>query len=636
MLDRITKIVFATILSVAVVLGGYLAYQRNNIETASKTVELVMDWRDLQVLSSLSKYPIDKLLTEIKPLGITSIGVNEETLCEAGIFGEIYHASGSGILRFKNLNPVLSGLVTKKLIKADRTYILCYNPDVRKRVLKQLRYILPKESVRSIGEKVIEANESEARLKDVTIGISETIKNYLSKKGFSIIPRLSNDSRYDVPGKILELIGYDTIIFDGEEILGYPDKLGFLSLALKKTNLKYGLVEIIKQDGDRKLKHLMGESIVRVHSIPKDEILKINKDEALTRFARAVKERSIRLIYIRPFLPPQITEDPVSYNLAYLYKIKQTIEKSGFNLGRASSVKTFDPKGWQIMLLGLGVIIITLLLIDAFAPIPWFIMCLVLILFPFAMVYVGAGARGYPLPGALALLCAIVTPAYAVISQYSSKKSFLPSGNIIFNSIYLMLNVIAECAIGIFLIIGLLSSTRFMLGAEEFIGVKLALISPVLIVMAYFIPRSREKLLNLLGQKISVAYIITTLVLLGAFGVLLARSGNFTLPVPGFEKYARQILEVILGVRPRTKEFLVGYPFLIMAGILLLKEKKEWLGIFLAIGVVGPISLLNTFTHIHVPIMISIIRSINGLVLGITAGVIAGAVYLKLSGNGKK
>ena len=342
------------------------------------------------------------------------------------------------------------------------------------------------------------------------------------------------------------------------------------------------------------------------------------------------------MIYIRPFLPPQITEDPIKYNLQYLAEIRQTIEKSGFNLGKASSVKTFDPEGWQIMVLGLGVVIITLLLIDAFAPVPWQGMCLFLILSPFAMVYVGAGVRGYPLPGALALLCAIVTPAYAVISQYSSKKSFLPSGNIIFNSIYLMLNVITECAIGIFLIIGLLASTRFMLGAEEFIGVKLALISPVLIVMAYFIPRSREKLLNLLNQKISVAYIITTLVLLGAFGVLLARSGNFTLPVPGFEKYARQALEVIMGVRPRTKEFLIGYPFLIIAGILFLKDKKEWLWIILALGVIGPISLINSFTHIHSPIAISVFRSVNGLIIGAVIGLIASVIYLKLSGNGKK
>lgn len=633
-MDRVTKIIFGLILSIAVGMGGFLAYQRHGIEASSKNVELAMDWRDIQTLAALSKYPVDKLLTEIKALGITSIGVFEETLSDANALGEIYYASGSGIIRFSGLNSTLSGLISKKMIRPDRTYILSYNPEARKRILGELLCSLPKESIKSLGEKVIEVSESEARLKDLTFGISEIIKNYLTKKGFSIIPRISNDPRYDVPCKVSELAGYHTIIFDGDEILGYPDKLNLLYLAMKRNNLNYGLVEIVKQDGDKKLKHLMGDSLVRVHSIPRDELLKINKDEALIRFARAVKERGIRLIYVRPFLPPQITDDPVKYNLAYLSEIKQIIEKSGFNLGPASSIKTFNPEGWQILLIGMGVVIITLLLIDAFIPMPWYLMLGALILSPFVMIIFGASDRSYLLEKGLALLAAIVTPSYAVISQYRDKKSFLPSGNIIFNSILLMMNVIAECAIGIFLIIGLLAGSKFMLGAEEFVGVKLSLIIPILIVVAYFIPRSKDQMLDLLNQKISVLYILLAAGLIGIFGVLLARSGNFTLPVPGFEKYARQLLEIILGVRPRTKEFLIGYPILITAGVLLLKEKKEWLWLFLAIGVIGPVSLINTFTHIHVPILISVMRSLNGLILGVLIGAAASAIYLKFSGKG--
>jgi hypothetical protein len=617
-----------------VITGGYLAYQRHNIETSSKTVELAMDWRDIQTLAALSKYPVDKLLTEIKALGITSIGVFEETLADANALGEIYYAGGSGILRFAGLNSTLSGLTAKKLIRPDRTYILSYNPEIRKRIDRELRCALPKESVKIIGEKVIEVNESEVRLKDLTLGISEIVKNYLIKKGFSIIPRISNDPRYDVSCKISEIAGYNTVIFDGDEILGYPDKLNLLYLALKSNNLKYGLVEIVKQDGDKRLKHLMGDSIVRVHSIPRDELLKINKDEALIRFARAAKERDIRLIYIRPFLPPRITEDPVKYNLAYLSDIGQMIKKSGFNLGPASAIKTFNPEGWQILLLGAGVVVISLLLLDAFVTLPWYLLLSALILSPFVMIVFGSSDRSYLLEKGLALLAAIVTPAYAVISQYRDNRSILPSGNVIFNSIFKMMNVIAECAIGIFLIIGLLASSKFMLGAEEFIGVKLSLIIPILIVAAYFIPRSKDKILGLLNQKISVLYILLAAALVGIFGILLARSGNFTLPVPGFEKYARQLLEIILGVRPRTKEFLIGYPLLIAAGVLLLKEKKEWLWLFLAVGVIGPVSLINTFTHIHVPIMISAVRSLNGLILGVLIGAAASVIYLKFGGKG--
>ena len=55
----------------------------------------------------------------------------------------------------------------------------------------------------------------------------------------------------------------------------------------------------------------MDRDVVRVHSVPKDELKKLKKDEVVRRFVRAAKERKVRLIYIRPFLPPQIDAYPV-------------------------------------------------------------------------------------------------------------------------------------------------------------------------------------------------------------------------------------------------------------------------------------------------------------------------------------
>ncbi|HTY12747.1 MAG TPA: DUF5693 family protein, partial [Candidatus Omnitrophota bacterium] len=223
MLDRLTKVIFVVILSAAVIVGGWLGYQRHVVESASRTVELAMDWRDVQTMAALSKYPVDKLLTEIHALGITSIGVFEETLYDANALGEIYFAGGSGIDRFREINPVLSDLAAKKAIRPDDTYILAYNPVVRKRFQAQMLNAVPKGEVKSIGEKVIEVNEQNILLKDLGFGISEALKGYLTKKGFSIIPRIANDPRYDIDGKLAALAGYDTIIFDGEKILGYPD-----------------------------------------------------------------------------------------------------------------------------------------------------------------------------------------------------------------------------------------------------------------------------------------------------------------------------------------------------------------------------------------------------------------------------
>ena len=629
MLDRLTKFILILVLTAAVGVGGFLGYMRYQVETASKTVELAMDLRDIKTLSALSKYPMDKLLDAIKASGVKSIGILEQTLPEATTSGELLFMSGAGVLRQKNLNLVLSDLAQRKLISPSFSYVYCDNAEVRKRVQNQLHYVLPPQAFKNLGEKVFELAESEIILREVGIGISESQKRYLAKKGFSIIPRMSNDPRYDIPRKIADLVGYDTIIFDGEELPGYPDKVEFLGWALKKSRVKYGYVEIVKQDGDQKLKAMMGTEIVRVHSVPKDELLKIEKDEALVRFSRAVKERSIRLIYIRPFLPPQITEDPVKYNLEYLNDISTRIKSQGYELGKASGLTQFKPEGWQIMLLGLAAVIITLLLIDLFIPLSWWAIWPLLFASILGMMYVGAGSRGYPLEKFLALLVTCTTPAYAVISQLKSKNTENAQGHILIHAINVMLNIVAETFIGIFILIGLLAGTEFMLGAQTFVGVKTALIIPVILVAFYFLPKAKETYINLWNQKISVGYLIIGAVLALAGLFMLARSGNFTIPVPGIEKQLRGMLEAALMIRPRTKEFLIGYPALILAILLFLKGRKDWLWLWLAAGVIGPISLMNTFSHIHSPLLVSFLRSVIGVVLGVLIGGAAGAIYLR-------
>jgi hypothetical protein len=189
-----------------------------------------------------------------------------------------------------------------------------------------------------------------------------------------------------------------------------------------------------------------------------------------------------------------------------------------------------------------------------------------------------------------------------------------------------------ETIIGIFLLIGLLADSRFMLGVQTFGGVKLALTLPVLLIALYFIikvgeGRLKDRINALLNSQIKIITVMVGLVVLAALAVLVARSGNFVLPVPGFEKYFRNILESMLSVRPRTKEFLVGYPFLFITAIYYLRGNKKWLWLLAAIGSIAPISVFNTFTHIHTPLFISVLRLLNGLVLGIVLGLIVALLF---------
>jgi len=222
----------------------------------------------------------------------------------------------------------------------------------------------------------------------------------------------------------------------------------------------------------------------------------------------------------------------------------------------------------------------------------------------------------------LALLAAVVFPALAVVSAFSRRDrvTFVP-----LNGAFIVLNILAETFIGVFLLIGILADHRYMLGVETFRGVKLALVAPLAIVSLYFVLKQgrgglRERIAYFLNTEVKMVSIVAGVFLMGALAVFVARSGNFVLPVPAFEKHIRNLLEAVLFIRPRTKEFLVGYPFLFLSAVYYLRGGTKWLWVLAAVGTIAPVSVINTFSHIHTPLIISMMRTVNGMVLGLIFG----------------
>ncbi|MBU1026195.1 MAG: hypothetical protein KKA31_00525, partial [Candidatus Margulisbacteria bacterium] len=245
----------------------------------------------------------------------------------------------------------------------------------------------------------------------------------------------------------------------------------------------------------------------------------------------------------------------------------------------------------------------------------------------------GLKAAPVTLQKGLALLTTIIFPALAVISSFSRKaKPF----SVVWESAFIVLNIVAEAFVGVFILTGLLADHRFMLGVETFRGVKIALIAPILLVALYFALKQKDegsfkdRLTYFLGTRVSIASIVTGLFILAALAIFVARSGNFVLPVPGIEKLFRNFLETLLFIRPRSKEFLIGYPLLFLSAALYLKDRRTWLWILAPLGTIAPISILNTFSHIHTPLMISMIRTFNGLVLGVIIGLLVAFIANKL------
>ena len=139
----------------------------------------------------------------------------------------------------------------------------------------------------------------------------------------------------------------------------------------------------------------------------------------------------------------------------------------------------------------------------------------------------------------------------------------------------------------------------------------------------FFLFREKQdpllKTKKLFNAAVTYKWVAAFVVIAGLLLIYLLRTGNDTTTVSEYERLFRAMLDNVLFVRPRTKEFLFGHPLLLLAfywGY----QRDEMLPV-LALGAIGQISLVNTFAHIHTPVLTSLLRTINGLVLGIVIGV---------------
>lgn len=111
---------------------------------------------------------------------------------------------------------------------------------------------------------------------------------------------------------------------------------------------------------------------------------------------------------------------------------------------------------------------------------------------------------------------------------------------------------------------------------------------------------------------------------MGAVGYYyIARTGHETaVTVTTVEVVFRNYLENLLLARPRTKEFLVAFPCIMLAVHCAVRRLPFFTALFGLAGVIGLTSVCNTFMHIRTPLYLGFVRTACSLALGILVGVV--------------
>ncbi|WP_328803429.1 DUF5693 family protein [Paenibacillus silvestris] len=638
-----------------------LAYMRHQTETSTKNVEFVFDYRDLLDISDVQTNPqsfVAQQLKNMKAAGIGSMAVYESTL---GEFKESRH------IELYNSRDAAALTQTFGDPNENFTYVLFKDSATQQKLepliqktFADLNVGIKPWSFKNRNGLIIQMSLDDASIKGMDP--DPITLQMLKEQGFQIVVRLSNrrpfvTNEMDKFLKQLHDIGVKRIIVDGNEVPGYTEEDTEVSLnkmadLLNKNGIGLAAIELLKepQKGFNTLAKQTNYNVVRLHSFTEKDgeklmepLKKAELEDRIQgvadRFVLAVKDRNIRMVFLNAKPLKSLDKGKLVDPLSAFYESLQgkdgaipRIEKAGFTLGLA---QTFDvhTTGWQkvasafMLIGGLSIIVLMISFFIPEATLVFFVLGLIglvglhtLSANLYAQALALASAISAP---SIAIMLAIRTVRSGAAAKWKSGLAFA-LWTLIKTSVISLLGVVYEVA--------LLNHITYSLVLQQFRGVGALHLLPIAIAGVYLLFFSEnntysDKIMNIrriLTSFISVLWIVVAGIGLAAIFYYLSRTGNEG-QASTVEKLFRSFLENTLGVRPRTKEFLVAHPLFVLGAYLSLRYRHAVYLIF--IGVIGQLSIVDTFAHLHTPLHISLIRISYGIVFGAIIGLVLIAAW---------
>lgn len=661
---RPLRIACLVVIILSLLAAGYALMQRIRAEQSSRAVDVVLDYQEVLDLATLEGTEPGKVLSALKAAGATGVAVTEETLDSLEeqelveihplpahdyreTSGFLFQTSQSDAQRFITAGLQLHGVITTPVSNTSdgRTWVALGSPVVLRNAGLGL---LPEKvaMVQAAGLRVVPRLQAGV---DVTEqGLRASLAQTAALLPVPSRPILLTNPLTVPPGVLLarrmriEMRG--VVIFEGDMLPGYRKLLPNLAETLVENGLVYGAVEFAKQKGDGELGGRLQGQLVRVHSISSLEMATLSEAQAVQRFGLAVKDRNIRVLYVH--FPPLSSASPLATAGDYIRGVAGEVRAQGFTVSAAAPAHPFAP-------LSLPLPVLALLFAGAGAGFLYWLLMVLPTALPAGLFRLGWGLFVFGIMGAglaavvpsygrmlFGLLAAISFPMIALtwaygrvqqLAQYGARRPFLVAVGI-------LLGATAITLLGALIIAGSMAETRYLVKVGQFTGVKATLVLPLLLftaliitdgvaqqgeTFAAYLARLKARVVNFLAQPIYLWGVGLAVGALVVLALMMTRSGNEGMGVSGAELHLRSTLEQLLVARPRTKEFLFGHPLFLLSMLCAARGKRLWALALLLPAAIGQADVLNTYCHAHTPVMLSLIRTFNGLWLGIALTFVA-------------
>jgi hypothetical protein len=625
-------VLWAAILATAALSLTSLSY-RFRVESKNRAVELAVESNVAEALGRGEGKSLGRALEVLRSAGVGAIVLSEETIGDLEKTGRlrIYRPTmeeiPTGVVRNRSAGP------------GPDEHMIAYDSDLGSRIAAGLaaRGIRALHAVRNPGsrqpdgswgpatERIFVSSVSRELLQTVSAGIDVGVSGLARVQEMRVIARASNplgaDLRYarsTLAG--LHRAGTDVFLPQGDQVIGRRDGLEDVEKGLIESGMQYASPEFVKIGGDLNLVTKVPGLVVRLHSAQAAELDKMTESDAVERYVRAGRERNIRILLLRPIT--FTAEKPLEAFAGFVRKVGSRLVREGAAVGPAKPFEAPEVPQWTFP--GIGI---------AAAAVSWQIAAM-LFRRRWLVGLIGIGAL---LAGIAAWLpdfrnhAALLASLSFPIAAYGL---FCQKGNVSIPKAFAGITIVS--LVGGLAVAGMLNDLPYFIRGDQFTGVKLAHFLPVLAV-GVFLASQHVDWRGGLQSPITWLQASLSIVILIGLALMFARTGNDNpAAVSGLELKLRSLLDNVLPVRPRTKEFLMGYPALVV-GLGLLAQVRSgaevgrplagWAVLALMVGAIAPTSVVNTMCHLHTPLEVGLIRIAVGFVVG---GIIGGAAWFVL------
>ena len=659
LLIRVAVIVILTVMLVPTFMV------RVNNESRNKDVVFALNYNNAHMVLSAEEF--EETLDENKKIGMNTLLIGEESLnslISAGYVTGIRY----NVLCHKyddESEEIIKLFEGNRKIHNDSYVLITKRPEVKEYLNKWItakyssgEYI---KKVSALDADVYILYEGISDAWKVTMGFDEKKIEYANSKGFNIalsmmVGAYSNTGYIEYISQIVDQ--YNVKYINLKE--GYKDQ-SKEAFAEKNYN---GLCQLIKEKGLYLVVTETPTQLSNQKPIGYDELIKSAEgrvirsyetvdffvtntgttviDKRYYQVLNSVVDRNLRFVTVN-----QLTNGTDSFGErsrktnAATAQVMRKLEEMGYNTQSYTMVYDYAVDRRYVSALGMVLMIVMVLSI-----IEWLrekITGRLVVVASAGMIF--SVLFSYKAPESLILLyptlfaaiapCFAITATFMFVKHYKDKISW-----------FLLTVFSVIVALGILLWGGmvqsvLLSGFDYYINSLIFRGIKISLILPILYSIAAYgliFGEKQEnyikKMITILNAQIRVYWMLAFGAAAAVAGIYLIRSGNVS-EISATENLLRNTITNLMTERPRTKEFLVGWPCLVLFINYVKNSNIKLLKWAFAVGSsILFASVINSFCHVFTGAEIIYTRVINGVVIGAfvcVGALVVNAVIVKVT-----